>query len=308
MVSVAIITYNHERFIASAIESAIEQVQVANMPMEIVISDDCSTDGTAAIVREYQSKHPSLIRANLRTVNVGVNRNFRETLESCKGEFIALLEGDDCWTDKQKLELQIAELRTHPDWSGCFHRVQFINADGSNRSELAPTDSCPPTIDERHLMRSGNIVPTPSLLFRRSALPKFEPDFDALRIGDFPLIVGLSRRGALGYIPKLMAAYRVHNQGTFSAIGIRRRAASVTETYDYVDRLTQHRYSRWVRGHKAHWSFLAAIDEGNNASARINALKTLVNAPVGVTSMAALVALAAPSQYHAVRAAFRKHD
>src|ERR1017187_10207934 len=92
-VSVLMITYNHEKYIAQAIESVL--MQKTNFPFELVIGEDCSTDGTGAIVAEYSRKYPEIIRAHLRERNLGALENFRALFRACRGKYLALLEGDD---------------------------------------------------------------------------------------------------------------------------------------------------------------------------------------------------------------------
>ena len=99
------ITYNHERFIAQAIESVLEQK--TTFDFEIVIGEDCSTDGTGKIVMSYAQKYPDKVRAIVREKNIGATHNFINTLNQCRGQYVALLEGDDYWIDPMKLELQI---------------------------------------------------------------------------------------------------------------------------------------------------------------------------------------------------------
>ena len=97
-VSVAMITYNHERFIAQAIESVL--MQQTDFAVELVIGEDCSTDKTRAIVCAYGERYPERIRLLLPERNQGMIPNFVATMNACQGQYIALLEGDDYWTDR----------------------------------------------------------------------------------------------------------------------------------------------------------------------------------------------------------------
>src|SRR5438445_350989 len=102
LVSACLITYNHARFIRQAIESIL--MQKVNFPWEFIIADDCSTDGTREIILEYQRRHPSLIRLLLRSSNIGAWRNGQALLSAVEGKYVALLEGDDYWSDEYKLQ------------------------------------------------------------------------------------------------------------------------------------------------------------------------------------------------------------
>ena len=123
--SVAMITYNHEQFIAQAIESVL--AQKVDFEYEIVVGEDCSTDGTRAIVTDFSRRYPGRIAALLRERNLGGPRNLLGTLAACRGEYLALLEGDDYWTCTNKLQRQVDFLDAHPDWAICCSRAQVRN-------------------------------------------------------------------------------------------------------------------------------------------------------------------------------------
>lgn len=107
-VSVLLITYNHEPFIAQAIESVL--MQRTSFDYEIVIGEDCSTDNTREVVRSYAQAHPDVIRPLFREHTMGLSANNMTALSVCRGEYVALLEGDDYWISDQKLEKQVALL------------------------------------------------------------------------------------------------------------------------------------------------------------------------------------------------------
>ena len=127
LLSVVTITYNHAPYIAKCIESVL--MQQVNFPMEFIIAEDCSTDGTRAICEEYAKKYPDLIRLITSETNVGVNPNELRAMKAVKGKYIAYCEGDDYWTDPLKLQKQVDFLESHSDYSVCFHRCQHWNED-----------------------------------------------------------------------------------------------------------------------------------------------------------------------------------
>ena len=137
--SVAMITYNHERFIAQAVESVL--AQKVNFDFEVVIGEDCSTDNTRNIVAELQQQYPVRIVALMRPDNLGAMRNLQETLAACKGQYIALLEGDDYWTCEDKLQRQVEFLDSHPECAISCHRTRFINEMSSGRRHCFPVNS-----------------------------------------------------------------------------------------------------------------------------------------------------------------------
>src|SRR4030042_6002267 len=113
LVSVKMITYNHAPYIAQAIEGVLQQK--TNFPFELVIGEDCSTDGTRAIVLEYQRKYSDIIRVITSDNNVGAYENIRRTSKACRGRYVAFCDGDDFWHDPSKLQKQTDYLETHPE-------------------------------------------------------------------------------------------------------------------------------------------------------------------------------------------------
>jgi glycosyltransferase involved in cell wall biosynthesis len=127
-VSVRIITYNHEKYIGSALDSVL--MQEVNFPYEIVIGEDCSTDNTRKILLEYKERHPDLIRLLLHEKNTGIHYNIRQTVATCRGRYMAMLDGDDYWTDPHKLQKQVDFLDNNPGCPLCFHSVEVRHEDG----------------------------------------------------------------------------------------------------------------------------------------------------------------------------------
>jgi glycosyltransferase involved in cell wall biosynthesis len=113
LVSVKMITYNHAPYIAQAIVGVLQQK--TNFPFELVIGEDCSTDGTREIVFEYQKKYPEVIRVITSEKNVGMSKNEFRAMKACRGKYIAFCEGDDYWNHPGKLQKQVDYLETHPE-------------------------------------------------------------------------------------------------------------------------------------------------------------------------------------------------
>lgn len=130
MISVILITYNHEEYIRQALESIINQK--TQYRYEVIVGDDCSKDNTQSIISEYQNRYPDKIFPVLRTKNVGGKRNMYDIMFRCKGKYIAFLEGDDYWTDDLKLEKQISFLENNPEYIACAHRFHVVNRYGES--------------------------------------------------------------------------------------------------------------------------------------------------------------------------------
>jgi len=123
LVSVVVLTYNHEKYIAKAINSVL--AQKCNFEIEIIIADDCSIDRTSEIVLSY--KNIKNIKIIIGEKNVGAKENEIRSYKLCLGKYIALCEGDDYWTDPYKLQKQVDFLEQNPDYSICSHRFKTYN-------------------------------------------------------------------------------------------------------------------------------------------------------------------------------------
>jgi cellulose synthase/poly-beta-1,6-N-acetylglucosamine synthase-like glycosyltransferase len=119
-VTALVMTYNHERFIGQALDSVL--MQETNFDYGILISEDCSTDRTREIIQEYATRHPERIRLILSDHNLRTNEIVTRGIREAQGEYVALLDGDDYWLARHKLQNQVDFLDTHPECSVCFHQ------------------------------------------------------------------------------------------------------------------------------------------------------------------------------------------
>lgn len=124
-VSVVIATYNQEKYIRHTLESVVNQK--TNFEFEALVGDDCSTDGTAAIVREFAEKYPDIIVPFIREKNLGMGGNTADLVFRTKGEYVAFIEGDDYWIDDHKLQKQADFLDSHPGYVACFGLCQIVD-------------------------------------------------------------------------------------------------------------------------------------------------------------------------------------
>lgn len=143
MLSVVMTTYNHERYIATAIESVLRQQ--TSFPIEIVIGEDCSTDRTLNIALDYQSQYPEAIRIVRSESNVGWRENYRRTIAAARGRYIAMLDGDDYFTHRKKLQMQVDLLEANPDVGMCYGRSERVDENGN--TTLYPEGECATTLE-----------------------------------------------------------------------------------------------------------------------------------------------------------------
>jgi glycosyltransferase involved in cell wall biosynthesis len=213
-VSVWITTYNHEKYIAQAIESVL--AQITDFSFEIILAEDYSTDHTRAIVKSYHLKYPDKIKLYLSEQNTGCNPIFYATYHLCTGKYVAWLDGDDYWTDQYKLQKQIDILEKKPEVMFCFHKVTFFDEiDNNVRVSINPNIYSDNTWDIHHFIHDINPINTPSFVCRNlnTPLPSW---FYKLSIADSGYYFLLLQFGKGYYLEDNMAVYRIHNKGTWS--------------------------------------------------------------------------------------------
>lgn len=213
LVSVHLLTYNHAKFIAQSIESVV--AQVTDFPFEIVIGDDCSTDGTSAIVDAYAAKYPKLIKVVRGDKNGGPQPNSIRILENSKGKYMAALEGDDYWIDPLKLQKQADFMEANPEFSICFTntRVEFFAGDEEpyilNQDLKRDVFVLDDLIGEQEIWFMG----TATLFYTMSSIFPVQPWFYKTKSGDIPMIILAARHGKIKFLPDVTAAYRRHAAG-----------------------------------------------------------------------------------------------
>lgn len=210
-ISIAMLTYNHEKFICEAIESVL--MQKTNYKYKIIIAEDFSTDKTRKIVLDYQKKYPDKIKLILQDKNVGASQNNIDLLSNLEGKYIAALEGDDYWTDPLKLQKQVDFLEGNLEYVLCFHQVNILKTNGEIVDDfITKVPENYETIET--LARLGNYIHTPSVVFR-NIIKEFPFEFSQSPFGDYFLYMMLAEHGKLKYFKDKMAVYRF-NVGVIS--------------------------------------------------------------------------------------------
>jgi glycosyltransferase involved in cell wall biosynthesis len=258
VVSIRCITYQHVNFIRDAIEGFL--MQETTFPVEILIHDDASTDGTADIVREYQAEYPQLIRTVLQTENQwskgreAWRRARRPFEEMVRGEFVALCEGDDYWTSPQKLQRQVMALKAAAACSACIHNAWEVDsATGSKR--IFNTTCRMPRFTLREMLRHEFVVPTASMVIRTLLWEKLSRVnaswLEKTLVGDRPMQLLLLDSGPFVYIDEIMSVYRRHPGGMMQGLSTAytdKVIPNFIEMYGNFDRSTEGRHRKLVVG------------------------------------------------------------
>jgi glycosyltransferase involved in cell wall biosynthesis len=217
LLTICCIAYNHSSFIQDSILGFLSQQ--TNFPIEIIIHDDASSDGTADLIKQYHEKYPKLIKGILQQQNQYSSRGFgffSEVLQQAQGKYIALCEGDDFWTDPNKLQRQVDFLEANPDFSICFHKVQILQ-DGYLKEDFITKPPLPvSTIED---LAWGNYIHTCSCVFRNRGAEILGPSFDSSPLGDYYVHMMNAQHGKIYCIDAIMAVYRIHESSLWSNLG-----------------------------------------------------------------------------------------
>ena len=205
LVSVCMTTYNHEKFISQAIESVL--CQRTTFGVEVVIGEDCSTDNTLAICKEYEAQYPDRVRVVASESNIGMHRNYRRTIEACRGKYIAMLDGDDWFSDMDKLQIQVEQLEK----SGaamCYTRSERRGEDGS--SAIYPEDGLHTTLDD---MLALNTAENCTTLALKSKILQYygevKPETKGWLTDDLPMWLWFAATQKIVAIDRVTAVHRV---------------------------------------------------------------------------------------------------
>ncbi|MGV8050829.1 MAG: glycosyltransferase family 2 protein [Anaerolineaceae bacterium] len=207
LVSVCIVTLNHERYIRDCLMSVI--AQSSDVTLEILVGDDFSEDGTSAIVDNLLGEYSHLIRYFRHEPRLGPTANYQFLIREAKGKFIAHLDGDDFWLPG-KLAAQVSFLTQHPDCSAVYSNALAIRDDGVLLGLF--NNPQPPKFNINGLLRRGNFLNHSSLLYRAS----LRKDVLALPTPflDYRVHLCHARHGAIGYLNQVMVGYRVSSSSS----------------------------------------------------------------------------------------------
>lgn len=211
-VSVVVITYNHASFVRDAISSILDQDFQGDW--EVIVADDCSTDGTLDLLRKMESEHARLVVVS-GPQNLGAQRNLRRALRAARGEYVAFLEGDDYWTDSSKLSRQVEVLDHASSLSAAGHVTTVRDSRFGDSQAVVTEYSAAGSLDLYDVL-AGRGPHFSSLMFRRALLPETPIWLDDLIAADWPILCLLAQKGEIGVLPFEMSEYRVNENSVWS--------------------------------------------------------------------------------------------
>lgn len=224
MIDIAVVTYNQEKYISQAIESILNQE--CDFKYRIIIGEDCSTDNTYEICKDYANRYPDKIALLRNNTNLGLVKNYHNVFNHCKSKYIAILEGDDYWIDHHKLQQQYEILESN-DSIGLVHTGSYSlyeNGEMKKNHLSVPRNMLQGNIYESLLIKKNTISPM-TVLFRKVLMDKYV-DFDffireELKTIDYAMWLAISKHSEVAYIEKETAIYRFLNKSVSRPDGLR---------------------------------------------------------------------------------------
>lgn len=280
-ISVVLATYNHAPYIQQAIDSVLSQVTARTF--ELIISDDCSTDGTNEIVKDASSRD-ARVRLLSSQTNLRSNEVIARGIRAARGHYICLLDGDDYWLTSDKLERQAALLDANPEVSACFGNALIVR-------ETAKEPSSDRWTPRDHTGRlgleeiwQGNPFATSASMLRKEALNELGDWYERFfPVTDWPLYILSAQHGDLLFFDEPVAAYRLHGKGLFSALPDRSKLDMISRFFGDMNSATEGRWQCFSRRGQAlyllDWAETYA-NKGNRAMARACAWKALSSGAV----------------------------
>ena len=246
LVSVLMITWNHESHISQAIESILKQR--CNFPIELIIGEDASQDQTREICVHYQKRYPGIIRLVIADENVGMHRNLARIWCRARGKYIAFCEGDDYWVDPEKLSKQTAWMEDRLKYTLCGTYTQKIIKD-KNGSWTKDGIIGPPEVKEQYTME--DLIPNytshfSSVMVRKESI-RFPRWFWDVYCADRSLYLLCAEKGSVGFIPEITSVYRMHDGGIWVSINQLEKARKGIKLFEVIDRHFDYQYNKLIR-------------------------------------------------------------
>ena len=256
LVTVFCLAYNHEKYIRSTFEGFVKQK--TSFKFKVLVHDDASTDNTPNIIREYMEKYPDMFEAILQEENQyqkGIDIEDVFIFPKIEGKYVAVCEGDDYWTDENKLQLQVDYMEKHPDCTLCVHNTEKMLENGD--SMKANINICRRerdySFEELAVAEPGSCFHFSSFMWRHDTMKIKNPAFEMEGIGDYPMALYLASIGYIHYIPKVMSRYRMNSVGSWSVSMNSDNSKKIVQHkniikgFKMIDEETDHRYSPAIK-------------------------------------------------------------
>lgn len=231
LVSIRCLVYNHEAYLRQCLDGFV--MQKTNFRFEAIVHDDASTDGSAAIIREYAEKYPYIIKPIFETENQYSKRDgsLRRIMdEACKGKYIAMCEGDDYWTDPFKLQKQVDFLESHSEYGLCYAKARsYDQRAGRFKGEIG--SYCAGFVE---FLEAKASIPALTVMYRAEYLKGYSDFVDGKRwlMGDAPLWLYIAYNSKIYFLDEVVAVYRVLENSATGRNSYSKRKEFIRSSYD----------------------------------------------------------------------------
>jgi glycosyltransferase involved in cell wall biosynthesis len=239
--SIVVTSYNHEKYIRQCLESIL--TQKGDFEMEIILGDDCSTDGTGQILEEYQKKYPEIVKKLQNEKNLGITKNLKRSLDACTGDYIAICEGDDYWTSDGKIQKQMQMLETHPEYSMCFSALTLYYQEEQRYTLFSDQVNFPKDeLTIQDLVKNNYIGNFSCCMYRASIIHKLPASLFKMFTVDWMFNMVCSEMGKVGFIRESLSVYRKHAQGAWAGKSDIEQVSKLIELTKEYNHYFQFRY------------------------------------------------------------------
>lgn len=244
-VSVYCLAFNHEKYIRDALEGFV--MQKTDFEYEVFVHDDASTDNTALIIEEYANRYPDIInpiyqKENQYSKGVSISREI--IFPKMKGKYIAICEGDDFWSDKNKLQKQVEFLENHQEYSACVHNTEQLDCRTGKVSYINKSQFDMDLEFDKVIEKGNSQFQLSSILCRKEFFMVPE-EITGKGFGDYPLAIYLMFNGKIRYFKDVMSVYRIFANGSWTSrhyinASLNKQIETQKNLIDFLQRLAQY--------------------------------------------------------------------
>lgn len=240
--SIIITSYNQEQYIAECVDSILFQ----NIPFkyEIIVADDCSTDATLSIITEKLKKVDANYHVLTSDKNLGISKNYQRAFAKCQGEYIAVIEGDDYWTDPNRLKKHVDFLDNRRECVMSFNRmIEFNEAKALYQYEEWKSNNEYEYITSQQMALGNKIGNLSACVFRNSEIKKIKKEIYEIAIADWMLGLTLGQFGLIAKLKDIMSVYRINPNGQWNKLSVKQQKESIIECIDIYNKALEYKYN-----------------------------------------------------------------
>ena len=283
MVSIICNSYNHEKYISIALESFL--MQRTTFEFEILVHDDASTDMTQEIITYFADLYPNIVKPILQKENKmsqGIDIDFTYQIPRAKGKYITLCEGDDYWTDMNKLQKQFEFMEDHPEVSLCVHADKNVNESGKKIIRTREMGKDQYLTNEDIIDLEGAIATNSYFMRARYLESNKVPQwyFDS-PVGDYPLLLYFSQKGKVYFMNDIMSAYRIASKGSWTETVYhvpelrKKHFKKMKELLKSFNQYSNYRYQKKIEQHMLENEFTVLCGEADIAKMKTKRYRDL---------------------------------